>query len=88
MIALDVKIKNKLGLHARPAAMFVQTANKFQSDVGVTKDGVEVNGKSVMGMMMLAAHKGSVIKIKINGPDETYALEELKKLFDRNFDED
>lgn len=88
MITLEVKVKNKLGLHARPAAMFVQTANKFQSDVGVSKDSVEVNGKSVMGMMMLAAHQGSIIKIKVNGPDESYALEELKKLFDKNFDED
>jgi phosphocarrier protein len=87
MVTIDVEIKNKLGLHARPAAMFVQTANKFQSDVGVTKDGVEVNGKSVMGMMMLAAHKGSVIKIKVSGYDETYALNALKELFDKNFDE-
>lgn len=88
MVTLNVIVKNKLGLHARPAAMFVQSANKFQSDVGVTKDGVEVNGKSVMGMMMLAAHKGSMIEIKVNGPDEHHAAEELKKLFDRNFDED
>lgn len=88
MITEKLEIKNKLGLHARPAAMFVQVANKFQSDIGVVKDGVEVNGKSVMGMMMLAAHKGSVIEIKVNGPDEVSAMEELKKLFKANFDEE
>jgi phosphocarrier protein len=88
MITLDVEVKNKLGLHARPAAMFVQAANKFHSDVGVTKDGVEVNGKSVMGMMMLAAHQGSMIKIKVSGPDEQHAVDELKKLFDKKFDEE
>jgi phosphocarrier protein len=88
MITEKMEIKNKLGLHARPAAMFVQTANKFHSDVGVVKDGMEVNGKSVMGMMMLAAHKGSIIQIKVEGSDETETMAALKCLFDKNFDED
>jgi len=88
MITENIEIKNKLGLHARPAAMFVQVANKYQSDVGVIKDGVEVNGKSVMGMMMLAAHQGSVLKITVNGPDEEKLLSELKNLFEKKFDEE
>ncbi|HUT86440.1 MAG TPA: HPr family phosphocarrier protein [Elusimicrobiales bacterium] len=88
MMTENIEIKNKLGLHARPAAMFVQVANKFQSDVGVVKDGTEVNGKSVMGMMMLAAHKGTMLQIKINGPDEEHAMEALRELFVKNFDED
>lgn len=73
-------IKNRQGLHARPAATFVQIANKYESDVIVKKGKQEVNGKSIMGLMMLAAGKGSWIHLKIDGPDAKQALEELEML--------
>ncbi|MBI4054997.1 MAG: HPr family phosphocarrier protein [Elusimicrobia bacterium] len=81
------RIRNQLGLHARPAALFVQTANRFQSRIRVAKGEMEVNGKSVMGLMMLAAECGSEIKVFTEGADEESLLEELQKLFDRQFDE-
>lgn len=73
-------VKNKLGLHARPAALFVQIANKFDSDVTVIKDDVEVNGKSIMGILMLAAEKDSIITIVVSGKDATAAMLELEKI--------
>ena len=87
MIERVFTIKNRLGLHARPAALFVQEAAKFRSQVFVVKDGLEVNGKSVMGLMLLAAESGSKLTIKADGPDEEKALEALEKLFERRFDE-
>lgn len=81
-------IKNRLGLHARPAALFVQEAARHKSAIVVVKDGLEVNGKSVMGLMLLAAEGGSTLTIKADGPDEEQALEGLGRLFDRKFDED
>lgn len=81
-------IKNKLGLHARPAALFVQEANKFKSEIVVVKDGLEVNGKSVMGLMLLAAESGSTLTVKADGADEKSALEAIEKIFIRKFDED
>jgi len=80
-------IKNRMGLHARPAAMFVQEAGKFKSQIHVVKDGLQVNGKSVMGLMLLAAESGSKLTIKADGPDEAKAIEALEKLFERRFDE-
>ncbi|MFH1782887.1 MAG: HPr family phosphocarrier protein [Candidatus Omnitrophota bacterium] len=71
-------INNKQGLHARPAALFVQIANKYESEVTVIKDDQEVNGKSIMGLMTLAAGKGSLIHLKIDGPDAEDALKELE----------
>jgi len=88
MIKAELKIQNKLGLHARPAAMFVQEAGKFESSVMVSKDGTEVNGKSVMGMMMLAAECGSTLKLVIKGKDEQQALAALQQLFNNKFNED
>lgn len=88
MLKEDVVITNKLGLHARPAALFVQTAARFSSEITVTKDGVDVNGKSVMGMMMLAAGCGTALTLTAAGADEADALGALKGLFERNFDED
>ena len=76
----DVLIKNKTGLHARPAAMFVQVANKFESDILIQKDDQEVNGKSIMGILMLAAEKGSKITIMARGKDSSEAVEELSKI--------
>ncbi|MDP3544051.1 MAG: HPr family phosphocarrier protein [Elusimicrobiota bacterium] len=80
-------IRNRMGLHARPAAMFVQEAAKFKSQVYVVKDGLQVNGKSVMGLMLLAAESGSKLVIKADGPDENEAISALEKLFERRFDE-
>lgn len=88
MLKSDVVIINRLGLHARPAAMFVQTAARFVSEITVTKDGVDVNGKSVMGMMMLAAGMGTVLTISADGADEADALTALKRLFENKFEED
>ncbi len=85
---IEIEIYNKLGLHARPAAMFVRIANQFQSEITVEKDGEEVNGKSIMGLMMLAAGCGSKLKVIASGDDGAKALEALKELIERKFDED
>ena len=84
----DLVVTNKLGIHARPASMFVRTANRFQSDIFVEKDGEKVNGKSIMGLMMLAAGPGSKIKIHATGQDASAALLEIESLIKRMFDED
>ena len=80
-------IVNKLGLHARAAAQFVQAANKFGADIFVEKDGQEVNGKSIMGIMMLAAGCGSRIVVKAKGADAKAAIETLQELIDGRFGE-
>jgi len=79
-IKKKVIIKNRLGLHARPAALFVQLANKFESDISIRKETQEINGKSIMGVMMLAAGKGDEVEIKARGKDARKAVEELEKL--------
>ncbi|MCX8116544.1 MAG: HPr family phosphocarrier protein [Desulfobacterota bacterium] len=81
-------IRNKLGLHARAAALFVKTANRFVSEVSLEKDGHTVNGKSIMGILMLAATKGSRITLKAEGKDEVEAIETLGKLFENKFGEE
>ena len=78
-------IKNRLGLHARPAATFVKKANEFKADIWVEKDGTEVNGKSIMGLLMLACPLGSRIKIKVEGDDEEKAFEALGRLIEDGF---
>ncbi len=88
MKEVKLQIKNKLGLHARPAALFVKTAAKFKSDVFIARDSQVVNGKSIMGVMMLAAEKGAELIITANGDDEDDALKKLSELFDRKFDEE
>ncbi len=88
MTELPAKIQNRLGLHARAAALFVRTANLFSSEVTLEKDGVEVNGKSIMGIMMLAAAKGSDVVIRAEGPDEGLAVEAIKSLIDAKFNEE
>lgn len=88
MIETKVKITNKHGLHARPAAKLVQLAGKFKSDVTILKDGLEVNGKSIMGVMMLAAEPGSEIVLRISGEDEQQAAEALLNLIRNGFDEE
>ncbi|MCF6179100.1 MAG: HPr family phosphocarrier protein [Geopsychrobacter sp.] len=81
-------IVNRLGLHARAAAQLVQTANRFSSEVLVEKDGIEVNGKSIMGILLLAAPKGTEISLMISGADESEALEALTQLIEDGFGED
>ncbi len=88
MIKEEIKITNKHGLHARPAAQFVKIAGRFQSEIKVIKDGLEVNGKSIMGIMMLAAEPGSMITIIVEGCDEASALQALKDLITNKFYED
>ena len=83
----ELTISNKLGIHARPAAMFVKTANRFACEIFVEKDGEKINGKSIMGLMMLAAGKGSAVKFIATGDDATQMLTELEQLFSRKFDE-
>ena len=80
-------IKNKLGLHARPAALLVQTANRFKSDVEVIKGRQKVNGKSIMGIMTLAAGVGTAITVKITGEDAQLAMAEIAKLINSDFGE-
>ncbi len=84
----DFTVANKLGIHARPAALFVKTANRFRCDIFVEKDGETVNGKSIMGLMMLAAGPGSKVTVHANGQDATQALAEIETLMSRKFDED
>jgi len=88
MIAKEFTIINKLGIHARPAALIAKTANHFKSSIRVTKDGLEVNGKSIMGIMMLAAAKGNRITISAEGMDEKEAMEALGTLVTTKFGED
>ena len=83
-----VMVKNKLGLHARPAAIFVQTAGKFKSKVKLIKDDQEVDGKSIMGIMTLAASSGTSIKIIVDGVDEGEAVSALQALFLNGFGEE
>ncbi|MFI4962921.1 MAG: HPr family phosphocarrier protein [Legionellales bacterium] len=87
MIITKITIINQLGLHARASAKFVSTAAKFQSTIDVTKDSQTVNGKSIMGVMMLAANKGSVLTLEIEGPDEAPMTETLVALINNYFGE-
>lgn len=84
----EITIVNRLGLHARPAAMFVRIATRFRSEVWVEKEGENVNGKSIMGLMMLAAGQGSKLLVRCEGPDAAKALEELEELINARFNED
>jgi phosphocarrier protein len=84
----EVVIVNKLGIHARPAALFVKTANRFACDIFVEKDGEKINGKSIMGLMMLAAGPGSKLTLHVRGADASNAIVELTALIQRKFDED
>ena len=80
-------IQNKLGLHARPAAILVQTANKFKSEVEIQKGRQKVNGKSIMGIMTLAAGAGTPITVRTSGEDAQAAMDEIARLIDNNFGE-
>lgn len=81
-------IKNRLGLHARAAAQLVQTANRFLSEVTLIKDDVEVNGKSIMGILLLAASRGTQIAVNVEGSDEDKAMQVIAELIEDGFGED
>lgn len=88
MIVQEFIIKNRLGLHARASARLVQTANRFRSEVFITKEGEEVNGKSIMGILMLAAPIGSKIEVRVNGEDAEAAFAAISQLIEDKFGED
>lgn len=87
MKQIAVTVTNKLGLHARPSALLVRAATKFRSDFYIEKDGMKVNGKSIMGVMMLAAECGSHLALIADGVDEDYLLSELSELISGGFGE-
>lgn len=87
MIERSVEIKNKLGLHARAAAKLVHTAARFKADIKIRKGDEEVDGKSILGILLLAAGRGSSILLKAEGEDERAALDAVEKLIDARFDE-
>src|SRR5712692_4806283 len=84
-IETEISIVNRLGLHARTAAMFVRIASRYRSEICVAKESEEVNGKSIMGLMMLAAGQGSKLRIRCDGPDADKAMEELEELVKAGF---
>src|ERR1700732_3292814 len=84
----DVPVINRLGLHARPAAMFVRIASRYRAEVWVEKEGEQINGKSIMGLMMLAAGQGSKLTIRCEGADADKVMEELEELIRQKFNED
>ena len=84
----EVTVLNRLGLHARPAAMFVKICNRHKCDIWVEKDGEQVNGKSIMGLMMLAAGQGSKLKVTCEGVDAESALIEIEALVESRFNEE
>jgi phosphocarrier protein len=85
MVQASMLIRNQLGLHARACALFVKAAARFKSEVWVSRDDLEVNGKSIMGVMMLAAEEGSSIQVRAEGPDEIDALAAIQELVDGKF---
>lgn len=88
LISREFVILNQYGVHARPAALFVKTASRYDSDIYVEKDGNRVSGKSIMGLMTLEASKGSKIRVSAEGPDAEEAMNELQALVESKFDED
>lgn len=88
MLQKEFVIVNKLGLHARASALFVKTASRFTSEIKLARDGVEVNGKSIMGIMMLAASKGSTVRLTADGADEAEAMQTIGDLITNGFGEE
>lgn len=88
MIERQVTIKNRAGLHTRPAAALVKTAARFQAEFFIQRDSFEINGKSIIGVMTLAAEQGSTLILKFDGPDEEEAAAAVVALFERGFDEE
>ncbi|MGE0161138.1 MAG: HPr family phosphocarrier protein [Gemmatimonadales bacterium] len=87
LVQLEVEVVNRAGMHARPAAEFVKIAGRFAADIRVEKDGLEVNGKSIMGVLMLAAERGSTLKLSAKGADAEDAVRALSDLVRRGFEE-
>lgn len=87
MIEREVKIVNKAGMHTRPASMLVKIAAKYKSDFYIIKDGFQINGKSIIGVMSLAAEFGSTVKLRFDGTDEEKAAAEITKYFEDGFGE-
>ena len=85
MLQRTIKVTNKLGLHARPSALVVKAATKYRSDFYIEKDGIQVNGKSIMGVMMLAAENGAVLTLIAQGVDAEYLIEEVSSLIEGGF---
>ena len=88
MVEKKLTIQNRLGLHARPAALLVETASKYEADVSVIKNGFKVNGKSIMGVLMLAAEMGSELTVQAKGKDADEAVKALIDLFNHKFHEE
>lgn len=88
MIEKTFVISNRLGLHARPASLFVKTTSRFASSVKIVRDGNEIDGKSIMGLLMLAAGPGTELKVVADGPDEGAVIAAVEDLFNRRFDDD
>ncbi len=88
MLTKEFLIVNKLGLHARASALFVKTASRFASEVKLAREGIEVNGKSIMGIMMLAASKGTTVRLSVDGSDEADALQTIGDLIANGFGEE
>lgn len=88
MIKREITIINELGIHARPAGMIANTSSRFVCDIKLVKDGMEVNAKSIMGIMTLAAGRGCIIEVTAKGKDEADAVKAIEDLFTRKFDED
>ena len=88
MIKEQIKIKNRLGIHARPAAMIAQEAGKYKSEIFINKDGMEVNAKSIMGILMIAAEQGSSIELCVDGCDEDSAFAAIRGVFSKIFEEE
>lgn len=87
MIEKEVTVTNRAGIHTRPASMIVRTASRFKSDFFIRKDGYEINGKSIIGVMTLAAEQGATLTLLVNGEDEAEAVETLSRLFESGFGE-
>ena len=88
ILTKQLTVSNRLGIHARPAALLVNVSGKFASQINVEKDGETINGKSIMGLMMLAAAQGSILTLTAEGPDAAAALAALEELFQKKFNED
>jgi phosphocarrier protein HPr len=87
-VVKEITIVNRLGLHARPAAMFVRVVSRFRCEIWVAKEGEEINGKSIMGLMMLAAGQGSKLRVRAEGPDAAEAVREIEELIQSRFNEE
>ena len=87
-ITKELLVENKMGIHARPAAMFVKVASQFNADIFVEKDGERINGKSIMGLMTIEGYPGSIMKVTTSGADAQEAMDEIEELFKTKFGED